>query len=246
MSGAISQMIERGRQGCLLLHGFSGSPLEMVPMAETLAEEGWTVAVAELAGHASPAALARVHWHDWITSAEDAYRALTDRCEGVAVAGLSMGGAVALALASTLQPAAVVAISTPVRLKRLLAGASRLASRLLPYAPVVVKLGPRVREMRPYRSPTRRIPLRATAEVEHLLDAMRAALPRVRAPLLIAQGRRDWVIPRESAREIASLAAQAEPQVLWLPRSGHVATLDRDRELLFREVKAFLRIHLSA
>jgi len=243
---AISRIIEGGPAGCLLLHGFSGSPLEMIPMADTLAGEGWTVAVAELAGHASPAALAQVRWRDWVASADDAYRELQGRCRHVAVAGLSMGGAVALILASVWRPAAVVAISTPVRLRRLLAGASRLASRVVPYAPVVVKLGPRDRSMRPYRSPTRRIPLRATAEVERLLEAMRVALPQVQTPLLIAQGRRDWVIPRESAGEIAALARRADPVVVWLPRSGHVATLDRDRELLFREVRAFLRRHLSA
>lgn len=241
----LTHLYEGGDRGCLLLHGFSGSPLEMLPLARALAEEGWTVGVAELAGHTSPRALAAVTWTDWLESAEAGFRELRRRCRRIAVAGLSMGGAVGLCLAPEIRPAAVVAISTPVRMKRLIARASRVAARVVPYVPVLMKLGPREREMRRYRSPSRRIPLRATAQVERLLQAMREALPQVRAPLLIVQGRRDWVIPRESARQIAALAVGTETTVRWLPRSGHVATLDRDRALLFRDVAAFLRAHLD-
>lgn len=241
----LSHFYEGGPSGCLLLHGFSGSPLEMLPLAEILAAERWTVGIAELAGHSSPRALAEATWKDWLDSAAAGFRELHGRCGQVAVVGLSMGGAVGLCLAPELRPTAIVAISTPVRMKRLIARASRLASRLLPYAPVLMKLGPRDRAMRQYQSPARRIPLRATLQVEQLLDAMREALPHVRAPMLVAQGRRDWVIPRESAREIARLAVHAESTVVWLPRSGHVATLDRDRSLLFREVMSFLHANLN-
>jgi len=141
-------------------------------------------------------------------------------------------------------PAAVVTISTPIRMKRLIARASRVAARVVPYVPVLMKLGPRERAMRRYQSPVRQIPLRATQEVERLLEEMRKVLPRVRVPVLIAQGRRDWVIPRESAREIAA-RVPGEARVLWLPRSGHVATLDRDRRELFNEVAQFLRPYLD-
>lgn len=243
-NSVISHLFEGGPEGCLLLHGFSGSPLEMVPMAEALAREGWTAAVAELAGHSSPRALAQVTAADWLRSAATAYDELSKRCTRTAIVGLSVGGAIALSLAPSFRPAAVVTISTPVRMKRLIARASRIASRLVPYAPVLMKLGPRERAMRPYRSPTRRIPLKATQQVEYLLGVMRDALPWVTAPVLIAQGRRDWVIPRESAQEIRTLASRAATKVLWLPRSGHVATLDRDREMLFTEILAFLRTHL--
>lgn len=240
----ISHFFEGGPEGCLLLHGFSGSPLEMLPMAEVLAGEGWTAAVAELAGHASPRALAQATAADWLQSAATAYEELGRRCARSAIIGLSMGGAVALSLAPSFRPAAVVTISTPVRMKRLIVRASRIASRVVPYVPVLMKLGPRERTMRQYRSPNRRIPLKATQQVDYLLGVMRDALPRVTAPILIAQGRRDWVIPKESAQEIRTLASRAETKVLWLPRSGHVATLDRDREMLFMEVLAFLREHL--
>lgn len=232
--------------GCLLLHGFSGSPLEMTPLAEALAGEGWTVSLAQLAGHGtSPQDLAGVTWHDWVASAHDAYEALRVRCPRIAILGLSMGGALGLYLAASVPPAAVVAISTPIRVRPLLARASLAASKILPFAPVVVRLPLRDPQMRRFRSPYNRIPLGSTAEVEGLLKETRRILPALRTPLLVIQGRRDWVIPRESGTEWLRLARAAPAQLLWLPRSGHVATLDQDRDLLVAEVTRFLRAHLA-
>lgn len=231
--------------GCLLLHGFSGSPLEMTPLAEALAAEGWTVSVAQLAGHGtSPVDLAKVTWRDWVASARAAYEELQQRCPQVAIIGLSMGGALGLYLAAAqVSPAAVVAISTPIRIRPTLVKASRLASRVLPFAPILIRLSPRDPQVRHYRSPYTRIPLATTAEVAGLLDETRRALPRMHAPALVIQGRKDWVIPRDSGRELVRLAG-APARLVWLPRSGHVATLDRDRDLLIGEVKAFVRAHL--
>ncbi len=241
-----SRVIEGGEAGCLLLHGFTGSPLEMTPMAEVLAAEGWTVSVAQLAGHGtSPHELARTTWTDWVSSARAAYADLRRRCPRVAIVGLSMGGALGLYLAATERPEAVVAISTPLRVPSALAMLSRLAARVVPFVPIVFRLGPREPAVRPYRSPYTRIPLATTTELISLFDATRRALPTVRMPLLVVQGRRDWVIPRGSGQEILALASAAPSRLLWLPHSGHVATLDRDRSLLFAEVKQFLHLHLA-
>lgn len=204
------------------------------------------MSIARLAGHGtSPADLAHVTWRDWLRSAEAAYDALHNRCARVAVVGLSMGGALGLYLAGRVHPAAVVAISTPIRVRPMMAKASRVTARVLPYAPVLMRLGPREVAMRRYRSPYRRIPLRSLSEVDALLEAMRDELPRVRAPALVVQGRRDWIIPRDSAGELRRGLSKTRAQVLWLPRSGHVATLDRDRAHLAGAVTGFLHVHLD-
>lgn len=231
--------------GCLLLHGFSGSPLEMVPLGEALQAEGWTVSIAQLAGHGtSPTELARTRWQDWVASARAAYADLRRRSSRTAIVGLSMGGALALYLAATEGTDAVVAISTPVRVRPLIAGAARMVSRVMPLAPVVLRLSPRDPVVKQYRSPYTQIPLGATSELSALLETAMQTLPSLTAPLLVVQGRRDWVIPKDSGPEIVARAAHAPSRLLWLRRSGHVATLDRDRDLLFEEVKGFLHQHL--
>lgn len=231
-----------GPAGCLLLHGFLGSPREMLPLAEALAQEGWTVSVAQLAGHGtSPAALASSTCQDWVASARAALEDLQARCRTVALVGQSMGGALALYLAAATRPAAVVAISTPIRVRPVLVSASRAAARVLPLVPRLLRWRPREREMRPYRSAHAWVPLGLTGEVDRLLHQTREALAQVQAPILVVQGRWDLVIPRESGESIVRLARRAPARLLWLKRSGHVATLDRDRHALYAAVTGFLR-----
>jgi carboxylesterase len=235
-----------GDLGCLLLHGFTGSPLEMVPMAEALAQDGFAVHVARLAGHGtSPEDLAGTSWADWVRSAQDAYQRLAGRCRAVAIGGLSMGGAIALLLAATETPAAVVALATPVRLRPLVHRLARAARPVMPYAPVVMRVGPRSPEVLPYRASYPRIPLGVMGELSSLLDHTREKLPGVRVPVLVAQGRWDWAIPADSADYIYGHVASEIRRLVWLPHSGHLVTLDRDRDHLFSEVRRFLGDHLA-
>ncbi|HYP19346.1 MAG TPA: carboxylesterase, partial [Chloroflexia bacterium] len=58
--------------GCLLVHGFSGSPPEMRGLGTFLAEQGARVEGVRLAGHGTePEELKGLTWGDWLSSAED-------------------------------------------------------------------------------------------------------------------------------------------------------------------------------
>src|SRR2546429_9501847 len=57
--------------GCLLVHGFTGTPEEMRPLGEALAARGFPVYAVLLAGHGTDVAeLARTCWTDWFASVE--------------------------------------------------------------------------------------------------------------------------------------------------------------------------------
>ncbi len=214
-------------------------------MAEALAADGYTVCAPRLAGHGtSPEDLARTTWEDWVESAAQAFRGLQARCRSVAVAGLSMGGALALYLGATERPSAVIAMATPVRLRPVISRLARAVRPVVPYVPVIARLGPRGPDVLRYRVSYGRIPLRAAQDLARLLDRVREILPRVRAPVLIAQGRRDYAIPTESAEEIYRDVGSEVRRLLWLPRSRHVVTLDADRAHLFAVSRRFLAEHL--
>jgi carboxylesterase len=137
-------------------------------------------------------------------------------------------------------------MATPVRLRPLIHRLARAASPVLAYAPAVMRVGPRSPEVMPYRVSYPRIPLGVMGELASLFDQTRELLPRVRAPLLVAQGRWDWAIPAESAQVIYTRVASEIRRLVWLPHSGHLVTLDRDRGHLFAEVRRFLGAHLPA
>src|SRR5690349_11169500 len=100
VAGAEPFAADGGPLGVLLSHGFTGSPASMTPWGRALAERGHTVRVPRLPGHGTTwQDMNRTRWEDWYAEVDAALDELRDRCETVAVAGLSMGGALALRLA---------------------------------------------------------------------------------------------------------------------------------------------------
>jgi len=111
-----------GPVGCLLIHGGTGSPPEMRPMGEYLAEKGLTALGVRLAGHGTtPEAcpelcrrdLATTTWQDLVASAEEGLGQLQDQCEHVFLAGLSLGGLITLYLAAHRPIAGAVVMAAP-------------------------------------------------------------------------------------------------------------------------------------
>ena len=89
-----------GPEGVLVLHGFTGNPQSMRPLAEAMADAGFTVELPLLPGHGTSIEdMVTTRWADWSAAAERAYEELAARCSAVVVAGLSMGGTLTLWLA---------------------------------------------------------------------------------------------------------------------------------------------------
>ncbi len=104
--------------GCLVVHGFAGSPYEMRPFAERLAARGVYVDVPLLPGHGTSVEdMSRTSFPDWVAGAEAAYLGLAARHRRTFVLGFSMGGLIALMLAARHQVDGVVVISAPLRIR---------------------------------------------------------------------------------------------------------------------------------
>ena len=83
-----------------MVHGFTGNPQSMRPLAQALAAEGYTVELPLLPGHGTAVEdMVRTRWSDYVEAAEAAYLDLARRCEAVVVVALSMGGTLACWLA---------------------------------------------------------------------------------------------------------------------------------------------------
>ena len=92
---------EGGDVGVLLIHGMTGTPVEMRHVGKGLAKAGFTVYGVQLAGHCgNEADLAKTGWKDWYASVEQGLTQLRERVRKVVVGGLSMGAVMALHLAA--------------------------------------------------------------------------------------------------------------------------------------------------
>jgi carboxylesterase len=240
-------------RGVLCLHGFTGTPFEVRPVAEALGRAGWSVEAPMLAGHGDTlGALAGSTWSDWLASAERALVALSMRVGGrpVAICGFSMGGLLALHLARVRpeRVAAIVVMCTPLRLQRWKVGAVRAVCRLpLPFArlPAASLRKPNgsdisIPEMRHGNPGLKAFPLAALEQLFALMDVARADLPLVRAPALVVSAGHDHVVPARDTREVADGLGSAIIERLTLPRSFHVVALDVDAPVLVDAATRFV------
>jgi len=235
-----------GPGGCLLIHGGTGSPPEMRPMGEYLADKGLTVCGVRLAGHGTtPEDLARATWQNLAASAEEGLYWLQERCERVFVAGLSVGGLLTLYLAAHHPMAGAIVMGTPAYLKDW-----RL--KLLPIIKYFVKWYHSSGELDltdPHGGERvffyRRVPIVFGQQVNRLLHEARGSLARVQVPVLIMQGRCDRTIPADSAQILFDRLGTKDKELVWWPNSGHAITVDTEREAVWARAYAFIVAHVT-
>jgi carboxylesterase len=231
--------------GVLLVHGFTGSPFEMRPLGEALAEAGVGSSCPLLPGHGThPDDMIRFRYTEWIEDVERALVGLLARHARVAIVGLSMGGTLALNVAARRAGDAritgLVTIGAPLVLDDWRLG----------FASLIVKVvkwqawgKPDIKDRSVWDRPVayRRIRTRAILELLGLLKETRGRLAQVTLPTLIVQSREDHIVPPRNAELIRDGIGSADRQVLMLDNCYHVSTVDFDAPLLSAEVVRFVQ-----
>jgi carboxylesterase len=233
-----------GPLGCLLIHGGTGSPPEMRPMGEYLAQKGLTVLGVRLAGHGTtPEDLAQTTWQDLVASAEDGLGQLQARCERVFVAGLSVGGLLTLHLAAHHAIAGAIVMSAPAYLKNWQLKAMPIIKRFAKWHRSSGKVDVTDPSDRDRMFSYRRIPVAFGEEVNSLARQVRRDLGLVQVPVLIMQSRRDRTIPAGCAQVLFDGLATKDKEIVWWSNSGHAMTVDSDCEQVWYRSYAFIAAH---
>ncbi len=239
--GAEPFSFEGGPAGILMLHGFTGNPASLRRIGEWLAARGHAVACPRYPGHGTHwKDLGRTRWEDWAEEAERARRELAERCEGMIAFGLSVGGPMALHLAAHHpdEIRGVVAVNPYVLDRRIAA-----AFLIWPVIGSFKGIGDDIRKEGETELPYERIPTRAIAQLARFIKTVRSELPRVRQPLLVFNSPEDHVVPKGSAELVLERAGSTDKELVELPNSYHVATLDHDAELIFERTHEFVETH---
>ena len=224
--------------GVLVSHGFTGSTASVLHLAESLAAAGFNVECPHLTGH-SPRwqDLANATMEDWLRDLQEAMARLKARSRIVFVAGLSMGGTLALRLAQT-DPSirGVAVVNHALVFGNPLVPLAFLLKHLVPSTPAIASdiLAPGVTEPSCDRTPTAGV-----AQLHRLARLVRSGLPAMRQPLLIFKSRQDHVLPLRNATLTHWEAGSADKEIIWLDHSFHVATMDHDKELIAETCRSF-------
>lgn len=229
--GAEPFSFDGGPAGILMLHGFTGNPSSMRPIGEWLAARGHAVEGPRYPGHGTAwRDLARHRWQEWEAEAEAALDRLVSKTSGIVACGLSMGGAMGLHLAAKRPEAikAVVVVNGFLRDRRI---------TLLPYiwrvVPTQKGVGNDIKKEKQTELPYDRIPPRGIAQLAKFLATVGKELRSVRQPVVVFNAPEDHVVPKGTARWLMERLGSSEKELVELPNSYHVATLDHDAELIF-------------
>ena len=245
LSGAEPFFFPGGRTGCLLIHGFTGTPFEMRELGQHLAKQGLSVLAPRLFAHAtSQEDLQRARWQDWTASVEDGYDLLRGACDKIIPIGLSMGGVLTIIAAARYEVAGAVLMSTPynppdprMRPLHVVAPLLSLFWRYNPKAPG--DWHDKQAEASHLEYPQHSV--RGASELYGLLLEAQRALPQIRCPVLIVQSKQDAAVPWQNAELIHERVGSTDKQMLCLDKSGHVVTRDAERKRVFETTAAFVR-----
>src|SRR5437867_11335505 len=235
---AQSTSADRRDPAALLLHGLTGTPVDMHYLRDALVANGYTVSVPLLPGRGTrPSDMDSLCWEDWMSSALAASDDLARDHEEVVVGGLSAGATMTLDIALRRKPAAVLLCATAL-------GMSNPIAYLAPYVWRVIRQVPSpasdLVDLNAGAKCYDPAPVRAVAELIHGIGLVRRRLGEIRCPAFVAHAVSDRLVPVQYARDLAARLG-GPVTTLFLEGTGHAITVDARRRDVAEASLAFLR-----
>lgn len=232
-----------GDIGILAVHGFTGSPAAMRPLAQALHDAtDAPTSVPLLPGHGTNLDdMASSTWQQWSDAVDQAADELRSECNTIVIIGLSMGGALSLHTAAKRSDIAHIGLINP---------AVYVDSPFAPFAGALsafVKRVPGIENAinKPGQDELAypQVPLRSAGELFRGVREVRSELWRVHAPITyFLSGTDDVVDPR--SWNCVRQGVRGPMNTVPLPMSNHVATLDYDFEKIENTLSEVIR-HLQ-
>lgn len=233
---------QAGLTGCLMLHGYLGSPASSRPLAQYLADHGITVHCPLLPGHGNfPNKLYKINRRAWFDEATEAFATINELCDEVFLMAHSMGtvlsayligqspevnirGVIFLAPATELPDRRLLAVSVaryvmpwlyPMRLKRLRPVAT---ARLHEFDPNMNLEDLEIQAKLPELT---KVPVGSIDEMRKVLAKSKGLWPQIIQPAIIFHGDQDDVVKVESTRKVFDALASEDKRLEIIPGGGH-------------------------
>lgn len=228
-----------GHRAVLLLHGFTGNSADVRMLGRFLQKKGYTTHGPIYHGHGlTPEDLIESHPDLWWKDALEAYQYLQFLgYTEIAVAGLSMGGALGLRLAATEDVKAVIPMCTPMYFDN----EAQLTKGFKLFA-------------KEHKELERKDENTIQREINHLMENsshifneigkfitdVSNEVQKIDIPSLIIQATDDHMINPKSATYIYENIASEMKQIKWYDDAGHAITLGKKRDEVHEDIYEFL------
>lgn len=230
---------EGGKRAVLLLHGFTGNSADVRMLGRFLQGKGYTCHAPIYKGHGvPPEELVHTGPEDWWKDVTDAYQFLKEEgYEEIAVAGLSLGGVFSLKLGYTVPLKGIIPMCAPMYIK----SEEVMYRGILDYAREYKKWeGKTEGEIESEMEEFQKTPMKTLKALQGLISDVRNSVDLIYAPTFIIQARHDHMINTDSANIIYNEVESEQKDLKWYEESGHVITLDKERDQLHEDIYQFL------
>ncbi|MDD2585944.1 MAG: alpha/beta fold hydrolase [Syntrophomonadaceae bacterium] len=227
----------------LFIHGFTASPSELYPLAELINNmTSCSVSGILLPGHGTtPQNLSKTTWQQGFAAVEKETRYLLDRYEKVFVAGLSMGGLLAIYAGIHIRGlSGVVSINAPVFNKSPVVSA--LAPVIQIFRPLFAKKEnkQRLKLKKQGRFAYDCTPVKAFRSMGNLRNRVIEDISSLTIPLLVMQSKLDESVNPESGIYLVEKAVNAPAALVHLEKSFHIATMGEEKDIIASEIAEFI------
>ncbi len=251
----------------ILIHGMTGTPNEMMYLANFLNKKGYTVHCPRLANHGSPIWILKyTKWQDLYNTVRATFMELSQKHRRVYVSGLSMGGLLGLLLAEEFKGkvAAVSCLSPTLFYDGWNTPWYRFLLPVAYYTPLKYWLF--FKESPPYgiknKAIQRRVdeyyqkadladmsgvaqfgypffPVSLLYQLEKLREHLTRRLSNIATPLQLIQAEQDDMTSVKNAQFIYDRVKSSQKEIVLLYNSYHVITADQERGEVAARVEKF-------
>ncbi len=227
--------------GVLVLHGFTGNPISMRGLSDTMADAGHHVEMPLLPGHGTVIAdMYDTGWNDWTGEVAAAHQRLIGRTDQVVVMGLSMGGALSLWAGINLSDVTGLVCINPATMPLPPEMAEMIAEMIADGVEEAPAISGDIADPEASENGYDGTPLRPLMSMQR--DGVAAITDRfgeLSVPLLLITSRQDHTVdPAQSVHLAATYGGEVDH--VWLERSYHVATVDYDADDINRRAAEFV------
>lgn len=230
---------EGGKRAVLLLHGFTGNSADCRMLARYLEKRGYTCHGPQYKGHGvPPEELVHTGPEDWWKDVMQAYEFLKNKGhDEIAVVGLSLGGVFSLKLGYTVPIKGIVPMCAPMYIK----SEEVMYQGVLEYAREYKKReGKSEEQIEQEMEEFKKTPMGTLKALQGLISDVRDHVDLIYAPTFVVQARHDHMINTDSANIIYNEVESDFKELKWYEESGHVITLDKEKDQLHEDVYQFL------